>query len=63
MLYIFYDVALRWSKNKRVPQFGTMESSRDDVNDFYSFWYSFDSWREYSYLDEEDKDKGSEYVS
>lgn len=27
---------------------------------FYSFWYSFESWREYSYLDEEDKDKGQD---
>ena len=26
---------------------------------FYKFWYEFDSWREYSYLDEEDKEKGS----
>ena len=27
---------------------------------FYKFWYDFDSWREYSYLDEEDKEKGSD---
>lgn len=27
---------------------------------FYNFWYSFESWREYSYLDEEDKDKGQD---
>ena len=27
---------------------------------FYKFWYEFDSWREYSYLDEEDKEKGSD---
>ena len=27
---------------------------------FYKFWYNFDSWREYSYLDEEDKEKGSD---
>ena len=29
-----------------------------DVNAFYNFWYNFDSWREYSYLDEEEKQKG-----
>jgi DnaJ family protein C protein 2 len=27
---------------------------------FYKFWYDFESWREYSYLDEEDKEKGSD---
>jgi DnaJ family protein C protein 2 len=27
---------------------------------FYKFWYDFDSWREYSYLDEEDKEKGAD---
>ena len=28
------------------------------MNEFYNFWYEFDSWREYSYLDEEEKEKG-----
>lgn len=27
---------------------------------FYSFWYDFKSWREFSYLDEEDKEKGQD---
>ena len=27
---------------------------------FYDFWYNFDSWREFSYLDEEDKEKGED---
>ncbi|RWS15953.1 dnaJ subfamily C member 2-like protein [Dinothrombium tinctorium] len=35
-------------------------SSREDVESFYSFWYNFDSWREFSYLDEEDKEKGQD---
>jgi len=50
----------RWSKKKRVPDIGSMESTREEVDAFYSFWYNFESWREFSYLDEEDKDKGSE---
>lgn len=29
---------------------------------FYNFWYNFDSWREYSYLDEEDKQTGQDRV-
>merc|ERR1712173_421546 len=43
-----------------VPQLGSEESCRPDVDSFYSFWYSFDSWREFSYLDEEDKEKAGD---
>ncbi|KAK2185793.1 hypothetical protein NP493_222g02007 [Ridgeia piscesae] len=48
----------RWSAKKRVPGLGDENTSFEDVNNFYSFWYNFDSWREYSYLDEEEKEKG-----
>ena len=37
---------------------GNENSTYDEVNEFYNFWYDFDSWREYSYLDEEEKEKG-----
>uniref|UniRef100_A0A8C7LIJ4 DnaJ homolog subfamily C member 2 n=1 Tax=Oncorhynchus kisutch TaxID=8019 RepID=A0A8C7LIJ4_ONCKI len=47
----------RWSSKKHVPRLGTMDSSFEDVDNFYSVWYNFDSWREFSYLDEEEKDK------
>ncbi|XP_035537061.1 dnaJ homolog subfamily C member 2 [Morone saxatilis] len=47
----------RWSSKKHVPKLGTMESSFEEVDNFYSFWYNFDSWREFSYLDEEEKEK------
>ncbi|KAM4615119.1 dnaJ homolog subfamily C member 2 [Polymixia lowei] len=47
----------RWSSKKHVPKLGTAESSFEDVDNFYSFWYNFDSWREFSYLDEEEKEK------
>ncbi|XP_041347493.1 dnaJ homolog subfamily C member 2-like [Gigantopelta aegis] len=49
----------RWSNSKkRVPPVGDENSSFEDLNDFFAFWYDFDSWREYSYLDEEEKEKG-----
>ncbi|CAL1544236.1 unnamed protein product [Lymnaea stagnalis] len=48
----------RWSTKKRVPKLGDENTPFDEVNTFYSFWYEFDSWREFSYLDEEEKEKG-----
>ncbi|XP_004639319.1 dnaJ homolog subfamily C member 2 [Octodon degus] len=51
----------RWSNKKNVPKLGDMSSSFEDVDAFYSFWYNFDSWREFSYLDEEEKEKAEWY--
>ena len=48
----------RWSTKSKVPLLGDNESPFEDVDNFYSFWYDFDSWREFSYLDEEAKEKG-----
>jgi DnaJ family protein C protein 2 len=50
----------RWSIKKKKPAFGDENSTFEEVNDFYSFWYDFDSWREFSYLDEENKETASD---
>ena len=50
----------RWSEKKNVPLLGNEDSERNHVERFYDFWYDFQSWREYSYLDEEDKEKGQD---
>lgn len=58
---IFTDVFsrnARWSNKVPVPDLGDNQSTFGTVDAFYSFWYNFDSWREFSYLDEEEKEKG-----
>ena len=50
----------RWSDSKYVPQLGNDFCTKEYVENFYHFWYNFESWREYSYLDEEDKERGQD---
>jgi DnaJ family protein C protein 2 len=44
----------KWSMNKPVPDLGTMDTVDAEVDEFYSFWFSFKSWREFPHPDEED---------
>ncbi|KAH8322112.1 dnaJ homolog subfamily C member 2 [Drosophila kikkawai] len=57
----FFTLNGRWSEAKApVPAFGEVDAKREEVERFYNFWYDFKSWREFSYLDEEDKEKGQD---
>lgn len=53
---VFYRNA-HFSRQRPVPGIGGPFTSRQEVERFYQFWYSFDSWREFSYLDEEPPEK------
>lgn len=56
----YFNLNARWSEKPNVPPFGAVDAKREDVERFYNFWYDFKSWREFSYLDEEDKEKGQD---
>ncbi|KAI1452326.1 DnaJ-domain-containing protein [Annulohypoxylon moriforme] len=43
----------RFSRQQPVPGFGDENSTKEDVENFYNFWYNFDSWRSFEYLDED----------
>ncbi|KAF2084804.1 zuotin [Saccharata proteae CBS 121410] len=43
----------RFSKIQPVPKFGNENSTKEEVETFYNFWYNFDSWRTFEYQDED----------
>ncbi|EWC44202.1 hypothetical protein DRE_06947 [Drechslerella stenobrocha 248] len=48
-----FDSEARFSKKKPAPRFGDDKSTKPEVEEFYNFWYNFDSWRTFEYLDED----------
>ena len=44
----------RWSVVTPVRELGDDKAAAKAVDDFYSFWFNFKSWREFPHPDEED---------
>ncbi|KAE9599368.1 putative DnaJ domain-containing protein [Lupinus albus] len=44
----------RWSVNQPIPKLGDDNTPLKEVDNFYNFWYSFKSWREFPHADEFD---------
>ena len=41
---------------------GVFEDGKEKVEAFYDFWYNFDSWRSFEYLDKEVNEGSDKYV-
>ncbi|KAF8452390.1 DnaJ-domain-containing protein [Boletus edulis BED1] len=48
-----YEMEARFSKKTPVPLLGSFDDPKDKVEAFYDFWYNFDSWRSFEYMDKE----------
>ncbi|KAI0922990.1 hypothetical protein AcW1_002509 [Taiwanofungus camphoratus] len=57
-----FEREARFSRKQPVPMLGSYEDSKEVVEGFYDFWYNFDSWRSFEYLDKEVNEGSDKYV-
>ena len=56
-----FEREARFSRNEPVPLLGEYSDSKEKVEAFYDFWYNFDSWRSFEYLDKEVNEGSDKY--
>lgn len=54
-----FDLESRFSVNQPAPELGGPDAKREDVEAFYEFWLTFDSWRSFEWKDK-DANEGSD---
>lgn len=55
-----FDAEARFSRAQPAPRLGDAASPKAHVEHFYDFWYNFDSWRSFEYLDEDVPDDSAD---
>ncbi|KZT01331.1 DnaJ-domain-containing protein [Laetiporus sulphureus 93-53] len=48
-----FEREARFSRKQPVPMLGSYDDTKGKIEEFYDFWYNFDSWRSFEYLDKE----------
>lgn len=48
-----FEMEARFSKTQPAVPLGSEDATKEEVEAFYDFWYSFDSWRSFEYRDKE----------
>ena len=58
-----FEREARFSRVQPVPLLGVYDDPKATVEGFYDFWYNFDSWRSFEYLDKEVNEGSDKCVS